>query len=202
MDVGRLSCRRHVDFAKSLWTSFRILTESELILTGCSPAGLQIEISGSLMVSASSARTPPQRAKNAKVNPMKSLFFTLLASVFFFSGSSFFALATEPSTDSLETIKKNIDEKKAVLIDVRELNEWNDGHLKVASHFALKKIREEFNQAEFDKIAPADKIVYLHCASGFRSIEAAAALEGRHKDLRPLRQGYKALLKAGFPKSP
>jgi len=133
---------------------------------------------------------------------MNRLSFLLLAVVIVLSRSSFCALAIEPSTDSLETIKKNIDDKKAVLIDVRELNEWSDGHLKDASHLALKKIRDEFNQAEFDKLAPADKIVYLHCASGFRCMEAAKALAGRHKDLRPLKQGYKALLKAGFPQSP
>lgn len=197
MDVGRLSYRRHVEFAKSDRPCFEILTESELILTGCSPAGLQIKIDGSLMVSVFSARSYPPKAK-----PMNPRSLLLLTFVFVLFGSSFCSLAIEPSTDSLETIKKNVDEKKAVLIDVRELNEWNDGHLKDAAHLGLKKIREGFNQAEFDKIAPADKIVYLHCASGFRSMEAATALEGRHKDLRPLKQGYKALLKAGFPKNP
>ena len=63
---------------------------------------------------------------------MNRLFFLLLAVAIVFSRSSFCALAIEPSTDSLETIKKNIDDKKAVLIDVRELNEWSDGHLQDA----------------------------------------------------------------------
>ena len=133
---------------------------------------------------------------------MKTLLFILFAIIFVNPGDSLCSLAAEPSADSMETIKKNIADKKAVLIDVRELNEWNEGHLQDASHLALKKIREEFDLDEFNKIAPVDKIVYLHCASGFRSLEAAEALQGRHKDLRPLKQGYKVLLKASFPKSP
>jgi phage shock protein E len=137
-----------------------------------------------------------------KVHLMKTLSLILLAVFFANPFHSPNALAVEPTADSLEAIKKNIDDKKAVLVDVRELNEWNDGHLQDASHLALKKIREGIDQEEFAKIAPPGKIVYLHCASGFRCMEAAESLKTQHKDLRPMKQGYKALLKAGFPKSP
>ncbi len=107
----------------------------------------------------------------------------------------------EPSQDSIDTIKQNIADKKAVLIDVREPGEWNQGHLQDAASLPMKKIRGGLSAEELEQVAPKSKIVYLHCASGFRSLEAAKQLDGRHPDLRALKQGYTELLKAGFAKA-
>jgi hypothetical protein len=38
--------------------------------------------------------------------------------------------AGEHTEDSLDTVKKNLAENKAVLIDVREAAEWKRGHLR------------------------------------------------------------------------
>ncbi len=132
--------------------------------------------------------------------PMPRSAFVTLA----FAASLFLTLpliAVEPSKDSIETIKKNIADGKAVMIDVREADEWDAGHLKDAKNLSLKTILAGIEQEELDKVAPKDKIVYLHCAAGFRCLEAAKTLEGRHPNLQPLKQGYDALLKAGFPKA-
>ncbi len=39
------------------------------------------------------------------------------------------------TTDSLETVKSRLEAKEAVLLDVRETSEWNEGHLKLRSQF-------------------------------------------------------------------
>lgn len=105
------------------------------------------------------------------------------------------------SKDSMETIKKNIESGKAVLVDVREPKEWEAGHLKVATHLPLKSIFKGLSDEQIKQALPEDKIVYFHCASGVRSLDAAKKLHGRHPDLRPLKQGYEPLLKAGFAKA-
>ncbi len=105
------------------------------------------------------------------------------------------------SQDSIETIQKNIESGKAVLVDVREPNEWESGHLKSATHLPLKSIFKGLSDEQVKKALPEDKIIYFHCAAGVRSLDAARKLAGRHPDMRPLKQGYESLLKAGFEKA-
>ena len=104
----------------------------------------------------------------------------------------------EPTKDSLETVKKNIADKKAVLLDVREKDEWNSGHLKDAIPLPLSSIEKGTTAAELTKLAGKDTVIYLHCAAGVRSLKAAKKLENLGRDLRPLKPGYDALVKAGF----
>lgn len=108
--------------------------------------------------------------------------------------------AVEHTKDSLDTVKKNLAEKKAVLIDVREKEEWDDGHLKDAIHLPLSAIEKGTTAQELAKVAGKDAIIYLHCAAGSRCLQAAKRLESTNRDLRSLKPGYSALVKAGFPK--
>ena len=49
--------------------------------------------------------------------------------------------AESPHTqDSLATVKERLDEDKAVLLDVREKNEWEEGHLRQARLLPLTEI--------------------------------------------------------------
>ncbi len=102
------------------------------------------------------------------------------------------------SDDSIEVIKNNLASGKAVFVDVREPEEWKDGHLKQAKLVPLRSIFKGLSDEELQRSMPGDKIVYIHCASGVRSLDAARKLKERHPDLRPLKQGYKTLVKAGF----
>jgi phage shock protein E len=106
------------------------------------------------------------------------------------------------STDSLETVKKNIADGKAVMIDVREKAEWDAGHLKVAklvemSRFSDIEKQKEVAEKEFDK----SKIIYTHCKAGGRSVSVAEILKKFGYDVRPLKPGYEELIKAGFEKA-
>ena len=98
--------------------------------------------------------------------------------------------------DSLETVKKRIKEKKAILIDVREQGEWDAGHLQAAQLVPLSKLRAGVKEKDL----PKDKIIYCHCRSGGRVLIATSVLKPLGYDIRPLKAGYQQLLKAGFKK--
>jgi phage shock protein E len=109
------------------------------------------------------------------------------------------ACAAEHTPDSLETVKKNVKEGKAVLVDVREAGEWQDGHLKDAKHLALSDLRAGVPAEKLKKTITPGSVVYLHCASGKRCLAAADILKKQGYDVRPLKAGYEALLSNGFP---
>lgn len=70
----------------------------------------------------------------------------------------------------------------AVLLDVREEYEWEEGHIEGALHIPMEELPLRF--AELDP----DEDVYVICRSGGRSFRAAQWLEG---------QGYSAINVAG-----
>ena len=108
--------------------------------------------------------------------------------------------AVEPTKDSLDVVKRGIAEKKAVLLDVREKDEWDHGHLKDAVNLPLSAIEKGTTSDDLEKIAGKETIIYLHCAAGARSLEAAKRLANTGRDLRSLKPGYRDLVKAGFPR--
>lgn len=134
-------------------------------------------------------------------NTLAAGFGTLLAmSAWFVAGISAIT-ASEHTKDSLDTVKKNMAAKKAVLVDVREKGEWDDGHLRDATLLPLSEIPEIVTGKTLEKQFPKGTVLYLHCASGRRCLQAADILMKSGYDVRPLREGYDALLKNGFPKA-
>ena len=109
--------------------------------------------------------------------------------------------SVEHTQDSLDTVKQQLADKTAVLLDVREKDEWDKGHLKDAIHLPLSSIKQGITADELAKVAGEDSVIYLHCAAGRRSLEAAKQLTNSGRDLRPLKPGYQDLLNAGFPKA-
>ena len=107
--------------------------------------------------------------------------------------------AAEHTKDSPETVKKALAEKKAILVDVREQAEWNEGHLQGALLLPLSKL-DENDIKNLVKDLPKDKPIYAHCKAGGRCLRAAEILQKLGYDVRPLKQGYQELLEAGLPK--
>lgn len=109
----------------------------------------------------------------------------------------------EHTKDSLETVKAGLAKKEAVLADVREKGEWEEGHLQGAVFLPLSWLKEGAKDEQFAaKLAeklPPKTVVYTHCAVGKRSLSAAALLKKYGYDVRPLKQGYDDLRDAGFP---
>jgi rhodanese-related sulfurtransferase len=105
----------------------------------------------------------------------------------------------EHTADSLETVRSRIEEKKAVLVDVRDLVEWNAGHIQGAKHLPWRELQDKLKEEDVAKKLSKDVIVYTHCAVGYRSLRAAKILKKYGYDVRALKPGYEELVKAGFP---
>jgi rhodanese-related sulfurtransferase len=109
------------------------------------------------------------------------------------------AQTSEHTKDSLESVKKAVGEGKAILLDVREKNEWDAGHLHDAKLLPLSAlIKGSIAANELATLIPKGKVVYCHCARGGRALLAADELKKLGVEVRPLKQGYEELLKAGF----
>lgn len=106
--------------------------------------------------------------------------------------------ATENTKDSLETVKKYVAEQKAVLVDVREKSEWDDGHIEGSVFLPLSALKKGLTKEELAKALPKDRILYTFCVVGKRAITAQNILEKFEYEARALKPGYKELVKAGF----
>jgi rhodanese-related sulfurtransferase len=110
--------------------------------------------------------------------------------------------AADHTKDTTDVVKKAVADDKAVLLDVREKSEWEDGHLKDAKLLPLSVVKAGVKAEDVAKIIPKDKVVYLHCGSGVRCLKAADELKKLGYDVRPLKPGYADLVKAGFAPAP
>src|SRR4030095_17101650 len=114
------------------------------------------------------------------------------------------AVPEEPLThtkDSLDTVKENVKAGKAVIVDVREQEEWDAGHLKGAILMPQSKLKVEAEAAELVGKLDKSKIVYTHCRAGRRALACGEILKKQGFDVRPLKAGFEELVKEGFDKS-
>lgn len=105
------------------------------------------------------------------------------------------------TVDSIELVKERVANKSAVLLDVREQNEWDAGHLTDAQFLPLSKMKDPAAVAEALAPLPKDKPIYLHCRSGGRVLQFADLVAGKGYDIRPLKAGYERLVESGFTKA-
>jgi phage shock protein E len=69
-------------------------------------------------------------------------------------------------------------EKDAVILDVRTLDEWNEGHIKSAKHIVLNLV-----PLQIDEIKSWKKPIIAVCRSGGRSGQAAQFLKQNGVDV-------------------
>jgi rhodanese-related sulfurtransferase len=115
--------------------------------------------------------------------------------------SALLVLAAEPTKDSLPKVRENVVKKKAVLADVREKSEWDDGHVEGAVFLPLSELKAGVDPKQLAKKLPKDKIVYTHCAVGKRALAAGDILNKLGYEVRCLKPGYEQLIDAGFKKA-
>lgn len=76
--------------------------------------------------------------------------------------------------------------RKAQLIDVREPNEYNGGHILGARNIPVTQMKQRMKEIR------ADKPVYLYCQSGLRSGRAAQMLYRKgYREIHHLQGGFK-----------
>ncbi|MGR9013991.1 MAG: rhodanese-like domain-containing protein [Gammaproteobacteria bacterium] len=85
--------------------------------------------------------------------------------------TSSFAMA-ETDTVSPKEASVMQSENKAVIVDVREDDEWNEHHIHGAIHIPLNQLTERLAELEAYKNSP----VITQCRSGNRSAKAQLAL--------------------------
>jgi rhodanese-related sulfurtransferase len=81
----------------------------------------------------------------------------------------------------------------AVLLDVREDDEWAAGHAPEAVHLPMSRLAAEAESL------PADRVIVCVCHVGGRSAAVAAALSGAGWQAVNLIGGMEAWLAAGLP---
>ena len=86
----------------------------------------------------------------------------------------------------------------AVLLDVREDNEWQAGHAVQAVHLGKGILERDLEQLFPDP----DAEIIMYCGGGFRSaLTADAAQRMGYRNVYSLIGGYKGLVAAGWPMS-
>ena len=95
--------------------------------------------------------------------------------------------------DTRERIANNPDTK---LIDVREDNEWDKGHLPGAVHLGKGVIERDVEGV----IPDVNAEIILYCGGGFRSaLTCDVAQKMGYQNVSSLIGGYKALAAANWP---
>ena len=72
----------------------------------------------------------------------------------------------------METLYEEVEAGRALLLDVRTEEEWNEGHAEGARHFDLMRLMH----GEAPDV-PKEKPIYLYCHSGNRAGMAEAYLK-------------------------
>ena len=77
----------------------------------------------------------------------------------------------------------------AVLVDVRETSEWEQGHIPGAHHVPRSYVEQDIESVAPDRATP----LVLYCAGGIRSLFAAQTLQAMgYQDIASMRGGFQA----------
>ncbi len=109
------------------------------------------------------------------------------------------ATAATHTRDTLPAVQQAVAAGQAVIVDVREPDEWAAGHVAGARLVPLSALERGVDPAQLAQVLPKDKIIYCHCLVGGRCLAAADILGRLGYDVRPLKPGYPQLIQAGFP---
>lgn len=87
---------------------------------------------------------------------------------------------------------------EATIIDVREQDEWDKGHIPDAIHLSRGTIELDIEE----KIPDPNAMIICHCGGGGRSALAAESLQKMgYKNVRSMAGGFKAWKAAALPTS-
>jgi rhodanese-related sulfurtransferase len=113
----------------------------------------------------------------------------------------FLKLVNEAKSKVKETnvadVKRRRDAgEKFILVDVREDNEWANGHLPGAIHLGKGIIERDIEQ----RVPHTNSKVILYCGGGFRSALVADNLQKMgYTNVESMDGGWKGWLEAGLP---
>jgi hydroxyacylglutathione hydrolase len=95
---------------------------------------------------------------------------------------------------SAREVARRLGDGDTTIIDVRNTDEWEKGHIEGAQHVPLGKLREHIDAL------PRDKQIVLHCAAGGRSGIGASILKAAGlPNVANMEGGYDSWHAAGLP---
>lgn len=92
---------------------------------------------------------------------------------------------------SVEKANELMTDDRYYVVDVRNGNEWEEGHIREAHHHMLGHLDE----ADL----PRDKTLIVHCQSGARSAIGASLLQAKGHEVLNVKGGFSAWKGAGYP---
>ncbi len=85
---------------------------------------------------------------------------------------------------------------EAVIVDVREKDEWDEEHIPNATHLSRSTIESDIEE----KVPDSNALIVCHCGGGGRSALAAESLQKMgYNNVRSMAGGFKAWKAAGLP---
>src|SRR5213078_4976013 len=85
---------------------------------------------------------------------------------------------------------------EAVIVDVRDRDEWDEGHIPGATHMSRGTIELDIEE----KVPDPNAMIICHCGGGGRSALAAESLQKLgYKNARSMAGGLKAWKATGLP---
>ena len=85
---------------------------------------------------------------------------------------------------------------EAVIVDVREKDEWDEEHIPNATHLSRGTIELDIEE----KVPDVNALIITHCGGGGRSALAAESLQKMgYKNVRSMAGGFKAWKAARLP---
>src|SRR5207302_4572296 len=85
---------------------------------------------------------------------------------------------------------------EALIVDVRDKDEWDEGHIPRATHMSRGTIELDIEE----KVPDPNVMIICHCGGGGRSALAAETLQKMgYKNVRSMAGGLKAWKTAGLP---
>ena len=97
---------------------------------------------------------------------------------------------------SPEDAAQKLQNKEAVIVDVREKDEWNEGHIPHAIHLSRGTLELDIEE----KIPDPNAVIICHCGGGGRSALAAESLQKMgYKNVRSMAGGLKGWKAVGLP---
>jgi phage shock protein E len=132
---------------------------------------------------------------------MSRLVPVLTTSLIALTASFAFAQELTATKDSIATVKENVQAGKAVIVDVREQVEWDEGHVAGAIHLPKSQLDEKAKLADLVKKLDKSKIIYTHCKAGRRALACGELLKKEGFDVRPLKPGFQELIEGGLEKA-
>jgi rhodanese-related sulfurtransferase len=88
-----------------------------------------------------------------------------------------------------------LDDRDALVLDVRQRDEFDGGHVRGALNIAVHELPERLADL------PEDRELWIHCASGYRASVAAALLDRHDRDVVLVDDEYGSAEQLGYTSS-